>query len=138
MGTTIACIGSVSASGNMECLSRVNSMPSDITGHVCKCSCKRMFLTHEKFSNICFPILAILGLYCLLDAVLTQCFKDKDKSKKDDERYSRWPVYKLAEQYPKKYNKVDQKRAEEERKIVDQENIPLQPSSSIRADLGQA
>ena len=37
------------------------------SGHDCKCSCKRMFLTHETFSNICFPILAILGLYCLLD-----------------------------------------------------------------------
>ena len=44
-------------------------------------------------------------------------------------------MYKLAEQYPKKYDKVDQKRAEEERKIAIQENIPLQPPSAIRADL---
>ena len=44
-------------------------------------------------------------------------------------------MYKLAEQYPKKYNKVDQKRAEEERKITDQENITLQPLAAIRADL---
>ena len=29
--------------------------------------CKRMFLTFETFANIWFPILLILGIYCLLD-----------------------------------------------------------------------
>ena len=43
-------------------------------------------------------------------------------------------MYKLAEQYPKKYDKVEQKRAEK-RKIADQENIPLQPPSALKADL---
>ena len=42
-------------------------------------------------------------------------------------------MYKLAEQYAKKYDKVEQKRAEEERKIADQENIPLQPPAALKA-----
>ena len=36
-------------------------------GYGCNCECKKMFLTFETFSNIWFPILLALGLYCLLD-----------------------------------------------------------------------
>ena len=70
-----------------------------------------------------------------VSALLTQCFKDKDKCKDKNKRHSRWfplkkfappkvrrcsninfarwPVYKLAEQFPKKYSKWDKKKEEE-------------------------
>ena len=115
-----------------------------------------IFRGHIALVKNCRPCLFKVQ-QTFVSALLAQCFKDKDKRKDKNKRHSRWfplkisprqkmrrcsniyfarwPVYKLAEQYPKKYSKADQKRAEEEKKIADQENIPLQPPAALTADL---
>merc|ERR1712110_682162 len=75
--------------------------PKDVTpasATLEKCSgVKRMYLTFETFSNLWFPLLISLGLYCLCDAILAQ-WKHFDK----DKNQTRWPcAYKLAEKIVK-------------------------------------
>ena len=52
---------------NVEKLFKIQNLNS---GYDYECSCKRMFLTHDTFSQIWFPILITLGLYCQFDGRL--------------------------------------------------------------------
>jgi len=55
------------------------------------CEVNRMFLSFESYSNLWYPLLLSLGLYCLLDAILTQ-WKHPERDQ------TRWPCsYRLAE-----------------------------------------
>ena len=43
-----------------------------IKGEDCVCELKqRMFLTHETFSAVWYPLLLTLGIYCLIDGLLS-------------------------------------------------------------------
>ena len=93
-----------------------------------------IFRGHIALVENCRPCLFRVQ-QTFVSACLAQCFKDKDKCKDKNKRHSRWfplkkfappkarrcsninfarwPVYKLAEQFPKKYSKGDKKKEED-------------------------
>jgi len=95
--TCALCINDATDSSDLETQSN-NSVMNMAGQEDCDrkdCLCRRMFLTYETFATYWFPILFTLGIYCLLDAILSQC-KDKEKDR------TRWPTtYRLAERFVK-------------------------------------
>merc|ERR1712037_312510 len=66
-----------------------------------------MYLSFATFSAYWYPVLMALGIYCLLDAISTQCCKDKETNR------IRWPTpYRLAENIVK--GEVGKAKKEEE------------------------
>jgi len=100
-----------SIEGDLECVSYMNGTYTNITitGYNCTCACKRMYLTFETFSNIWFWILLILGLWCLINAVLSH-IKDRDWNR----TWCPVTAYRLAEKFAKLKPWEEERRKREE------------------------
>merc|ERR550532_1362657 len=74
-----------------------------------------MYLTFETFANVFFPILLVIGLYCLMDALLTH-WKDRAKDR------VKLPIaYRLAEQFPKEKGYVERRERRQKRREAAEE-----------------
>merc|ERR1712037_604490 len=117
--TVVTCMGDDDLvgriEGDLECISNENGPSANISGYNCACTCERMYLTFETFANVFFPILLVLGLYCLIDALLTH-WKDKAKDS------VKLPIaYRLAEQFPKEKGYVERRERRHKRRDAAEE-----------------